>query len=875
MAIYSLSLSKNANEGEKATFTVSRDVTTSSGRVLFWTENNSQNSNLTASEFDFDETRGYVDFEPGKKYFTVGVSTKLDSTEEEAETFSANIRAVNDWDTMEPGKSQVIASIGNVVPYSLFNISTLKNTSEGEDIIFRITRSGNTSKYASVRFTTIDGTASDGAGQIGDYVRNATTVYFKPGETYKDINVKTNKDNILEDTETVLGRLTAPTSTGDKLGTITETKAEISNTFQARTTYSFLPFDTSVSEGEPATFRILRSGDTTGDGLVYFSTIDITAKASTGDYQQRTKIPVHFKSGQSYGHVSVITNQDQVTEADENFRGWLINAQETSAVENYTNSERTIKNGGTTSDKVTYTLHIPTKAEGGSGDTVAEGGQAIFRIFRSGSNTNLSKSSNVKFATSSQTAKAQKDYSGRNRTITFNPGETTKDVAVDIYTDQLNESKEFFLGKLTALNKSQDIIIGSPQKAFITNGGTSPNKYNYTLKIPSRTDGGTGNTAQEGSLIKFRVYRDSSDANMRKSSRINFATSSQTAKAKKDYKGINRSITFNPGETYKDILVQTYKDNIKESQEYFYGKLYSKDKTVDAIFESPQKAYIADGDESTNKYAYTLKILSVDEGGSGIASAEGGQIVFRILRNSNNGLSESSSVQFMTSGITAKAKSDYSGKNRKVTFDAGDSYKDVIVGIYNDDIQEPQEYFFGKIKALNGRDDTILGSPQRAYINNRGGFDNNTPENKYSLSILNNGQHGSSKNGYDQWNGTPVRLKACRSQFSEKSHEKVWIESYNGTAWEAKSFLNRSKDWGESWVNWDAGQECATIEMPTSRSNKTDQTYFTAGLVTIDTDPKSPTHGMELGLSSRIKVYIDPYTDPTVGIVLPGTGEII
>jgi outer membrane protein assembly factor BamB len=58
----------------------------------------------------------------------------------------------------------------------------------------------------------------------------------------------------------------------------------------------------------------------------------------------------------------------------------------------------------------------------------------------------------VNYATANGTAKASKDYRAKRGTLTFEPGETTKTIAVDIRVDRRNEPNETFFVNLTGAN---------------------------------------------------------------------------------------------------------------------------------------------------------------------------------------------------------------------------------------------------------------------------------------------------------------------------------------------------------------------------------------------------------------------------------------
>lgn len=94
---------------------------------------------------------------------------------------------------------------------STYSILTQSHAREGDDVVFRITRTGNTDIADNVSFSTGGNTAKEGV----DYQAKSESISFKAGEIYKDVRVKTNTDYLNEGTETFYGRV-VNLKTGDK-----------------------------------------------------------------------------------------------------------------------------------------------------------------------------------------------------------------------------------------------------------------------------------------------------------------------------------------------------------------------------------------------------------------------------------------------------------------------------------------------------------------------------------------------------------------------------------------------------------------------------------------------------------------------------------
>ena len=95
---------------------------------------------------------------------------------------------------------------GNTNPPS-FSIGNATAT-EGGNLVFPVTRSGNTSAAVSVNYSTANGTAIAGS----DYTAASGTLSFAAGQTTGTITVPTIDDSTPESTETMTVTLSSPSS---------------------------------------------------------------------------------------------------------------------------------------------------------------------------------------------------------------------------------------------------------------------------------------------------------------------------------------------------------------------------------------------------------------------------------------------------------------------------------------------------------------------------------------------------------------------------------------------------------------------------------------------------------------------------------------
>jgi ELWxxDGT repeat protein/VCBS repeat-containing protein len=181
---------------------------------------------------------------------------------------------------------------------------------------FTILRSGSNSGTSTVKYRTVNVTATGGS----DFSAVALTpLSFAPGEATKTVTVAITGDTAYEKNETFKVVLSAPTgatlSDGTGIGTIVNDDP---------TAYLGVN-DVSLTEGvasttTTATFTVTRSGNTSGAASVKVRTTNGTATAASGDYVAVPLTTVNFADGQATATVNVTVNGDNTHEKNETFK---------------------------------------------------------------------------------------------------------------------------------------------------------------------------------------------------------------------------------------------------------------------------------------------------------------------------------------------------------------------------------------------------------------------------------------------------------------------------------------------------------------------------------------------------------------------------
>ncbi|PVE21057.1 hypothetical protein DC522_28680 [Microvirga sp. KLBC 81] len=176
----------------------------------------------------------------------------------------------------------------------------------------------------------------------------------------------------------------------------------------------------------------------------------------------------------------------------------------------------------------------------------------------------------VSYATVNGTALAGSDFVGvDDGSITFDVGETSKTITVDLLEDTTSESTETFGVKIvSAANASVSSTDNTATGTIVDNDTPSTGPV---VSISSASP----NPQIEGPNTKIKFTLTLSEASTQTVT-VNYSTVDGTAKAGSDYVAqVNKTISFRPGETSKTITINLVDDKILESAEFFSVKINS------------------------------------------------------------------------------------------------------------------------------------------------------------------------------------------------------------------------------------------------------------------------------------------------------------
>ena len=380
---------------------------------------------------DYTETSGTLTFTAGQPTKTISVSTVDDDAQESDERFMVTLRnpdgATLDDHTGEGTiRDNDDGGGGSLPTLSVGDAAVV----EGDTATFRVTLSAASENVVTVSYKTKDGTAVAGS----DYTAMAGTLRFEPGDATKTIRVPTVDDDTPEETEAFTVELSAPSGATVADGTGTGTISDDDGGSRSLPTLS-IGDAAPVPEGRTAKFRVTLRRESGEPVTVAYRTVDGTAVAGS-DYTT-TSGTLRFEPGDTTKTIRVPTVDDDTPEETEAF-----------TVELSAPSGATVADGtgtGTISDDDGGSRSLPTLSIGDAAP-VPEGRTAKFRVtLRRESGEPVT----VAYRTVDGTAVAGSDYTTTSGTLRFEPGETTRAVAVATLIDQLMEGAEQFTVELS------------------------------------------------------------------------------------------------------------------------------------------------------------------------------------------------------------------------------------------------------------------------------------------------------------------------------------------------------------------------------------------------------------------------------------------
>ena len=403
---------------------------------------------------DYTATSGTLTFGPGQTTQQISVGILGDTDVETTETFNVTLSNPTGATLTDATATATITNDDVQAPLPTLNITnaTIAEGDSGTNQLgLTVSLSEASTETVTVAYTTTDGTAT--AGQ--DYTATSGTLTFGPGQTTQQISVGILGDTDVETTETFNVTLSNPTGAtltdATATATITNDDTETPSTGDASADYSV----TSDWGSGYVALVTVTAGDSDLDGwTVEFDSPDDITSVWSGEITSHVDDHYVVQNAAWNGTVAAGLNTT--------FGFQATTDGTTPTVSNFVINGQPVDGEPTTEDP-TISISDARVSEGDSGTT-----QLGFTVILSEASTDTVT---VVYTTSNGTATAGQDYTATSGTLTFDPGQTTQQISIDVLGDSSVETTESLVVTLSDANGAT-IADATATGVIIDNDGT-------------------------------------------------------------------------------------------------------------------------------------------------------------------------------------------------------------------------------------------------------------------------------------------------------------------------------------------------------------------------------------------------------------------
>ncbi|MEM7113154.1 MAG: Calx-beta domain-containing protein, partial [Chloroflexota bacterium] len=611
---------------------------------------------------DYTAVGGTLTFAPGEQFKTFTVPILNDDLSENNETFNVHLTGPVNVQLGSPDTAVVTITDNETIQFSSTTYGVAEN---GGFASITVQLAGPAQASVSVDYTSGDITASAGS----DYSVASGTLNFNPGETSKTINVPIIDDNIVESGEQFALFLSNPVNT--ILGTNTTATVTIND--NEYVTLSQASYDVDEFTGS-ATVTVELVGTADQTITVHYTTTDGTASAGS-DYTSSTEVPVVFSPGETSKTFNIPILNDTVYEGAETVNIALTNPSN-AMIGGQATALLTIQD-----DEAPVTVSFAAA----NVDIDEFAGAAALTVNLSGP---AQATVTVDYATFDGTALVDNDYVATSGTLTFNPGETSKTINVNIIDDSEAENSETLNVSLTSPVNATVGTIGT-QTVTIFDDENAPRVQFSAIEYVAGE--GDGSITIEVTLSKIVLT----------SVNVNYQTTAGTATNGNDYLGTSGTLTFAPGETVKTFDISILEDALPED-----------DETVDLSLSNPVNAFLGAPDTALLTIADNESKIQFKSAAYDYAETDGSVIIeVAIVPPASSAVS----IDVQMTADTATPGSDYLDASTTLNFVPGENDKKIFVQLVNDDIDEINETINLTLTNLVASSPVFIGLDQSVF----------------------------------------------------------------------------------------------------------------------------------------------------------------
>ncbi|QDT43126.1 Calx-beta domain protein [Gimesia alba] len=647
-----------------ATLTISLDKRV---EAVIGIQYNTADQTATKSQ-DYSSQTGYVILNPTMLSMSFTIPLIDDLIIEDDETFLVNLTSIttNGTNTVIGDDQAVVTILDNERPVKL-SISDLTITESVETATVIVSLEKPVESSISVDFSSVDQTATNPT----DYLTTSGVLTFNPGETSKEIPVSILNNSTPEIEKSFLVNLSNLQANGLNV-VLADNQAEITIIDDDQANLSINDVSVNESAGT-ATLTFTLDQLLTFPVTVDYTTTNQTATNPDDYFFQSGSLT--FNPNEQSKTITLDIIDDNLSETNEKFLVNLTNIQANGADIVFTDNQAEI----TILDD-DYPLLSINDLSVNETDGIASVTVSMDKPV----NTPVS----IDFTIVDQTASNSTDYLFQSGTLTFNPGEQSKTIDIEILNDAIVEGFETFLVKLSNLQTTSPDVSLAKDEATVT----IVDDDQATFSINDISVDEFAETATLKVSLNRAVYSTVT---------VDYATADNTALNPTDYSTQSGTLTFFRGQQSRYITIPILDSSLVESSETFLVNL------TNIQANGAQVSFADDQGEVTilddEQASLTIVDLTLGE------SAGTAQITVSL----DQPVESIVSVDFTTDDQTAVNTNDYQTTSGTLTFNPGEQTKIITVPVVNSDQVELDETFLVNLTNLqaNGAD-IILGDNQ-------------------------------------------------------------------------------------------------------------------------------------------------------------------
>lgn len=412
--------------------------------------------------------------------------------------------------------------------------------------------------------------------------------------------------------------------------------------------------------------KVLRTSGAGGAATVAYTVVAGTGSAGI-DYNSPATGLLQFADGQTSATFTINLVDDPYYEGSESINLGLLNPTGGTALGTPVNCLLNIIDNET---QPILTVSDVSTEEGNS-----PGQLSIFNVSLSGASD---LTTTVRYSTLADTALAGTDFVAKSGTLVFAPRETSKQVNIEIISDQLYEKDEKFYFQLDT--PGQAIIGNSRAIGTILNDDPLP--------VLSVADASVNELTGSSTIISVNIVLSLAST---LPVTVDYVTANDSAVSPADYSATAGSLVFQPGETIKNVKIVVKGDSIYESTEKFQFVLSS---AVGAtITRGTALCTINDDDARPTISVNQVSIIEPDTGSTATAN-------IIVSLSAASGLPVVVKVEPVNG--TAVNGLDYLASTVEIVIPAGSIEASYPVTILGDRIHEPEKTLTVKITSVSG-----------------------------------------------------------------------------------------------------------------------------------------------------------------------------